>query len=100
MNVSIIGLNQSYEIIARWELFNAWPKKVVMPIDDQNQIVEELIIVSEGVVREDIPLPHKCAPDDDDDGDTDGKDLFEFIADLKPDCLEVFAADFGRVGVK
>ena len=96
MNVSIIGLNQSYEIVARWELFSAWPKKVVMQIDDHNQIVEELILVSEGVVRQDIPVPDKCTSDDDDDGDTDGKDLFDFIAALKPDCLEVFAVDFGK----
>ena len=100
MNVTIIGLNQAYENVVRWELFNAWPKRVVMQMDDQNQIVEELILVSEGFVREDIPVPHNCSPDDDNDGDTDGKDLFVFIADLKPDCLEALAAEFGNVNVR
>ena len=96
VSAGIIALNRFNQVVARWELFNTWPKKVVMQIGDQDQVVEELILVSEGFVREEVSVPDVCITDADGDGDTDGKDLAKLIADFKPDCLAPFAAAYGQ----
>jgi phage tail-like protein len=96
LNASIIAFNRSNQIVARWELFNTWPKKLVMQTGDQNQMVEELILVSEGFIREEVSIPDVCIPDSDGDGDTDGKDLANLITAFKPECLEPFADAFGQ----
>jgi phage tail-like protein len=99
-NASVVALNRSNQVVARWELFNAWPQKIIAQIGDQGQIIEKLILVSEGVVREEVDVPDVCTQDYDGDSDADGKDLSRLIADFKPDCLAPFAAVFGKVALK
>jgi len=93
-DVSIIAYNQSNEEIARWYLLNAWPKKIIMRRDDQEQLIEEMVLISEGVVREKVSGPVICT-DFDEDGDVDGKDLSALAADFRASCLGPFAASFG-----
>ena len=53
-NCSIVAYNQANEEIARWNLVNAWPSSVVGPVmneDGTDYMVEQLIIVHEGVER-------------------------------------------------
>lgn len=54
-NCSIIAYNQGNEEIARWNFENAWPSKVTGPEMDagsQDYMVEEIVIVHEGMWRE------------------------------------------------
>ena len=54
-NCSIIAYNQANEEIARWNFENAWPSKVTGPEMDagsQDYMVEEIVIVHEGMWRE------------------------------------------------
>ena len=53
-NCSITAYNQANEEIARWNLENAWPSKVVGPEMDAGSttyMMEEVTIVHEGVLR-------------------------------------------------
>jgi phage tail-like protein len=53
-NCSIIAYNQANEEIARWNLENAWPSKVVGPEMDSGSttyMMEDVTIVHEGVER-------------------------------------------------
>ena len=53
-NCSVTAYNQANEEIARWNLDNAWPSKVVGPEMDsgsQDYMVEEVTIVHEGMSR-------------------------------------------------
>jgi phage tail-like protein len=53
-NCSIIAYNQANEEIARWNLENAWPSKVVGPDMDSGSttyMMEDVTIVHEGVER-------------------------------------------------
>jgi phage tail-like protein len=53
-NCSITAYNQANEEIARWNLDNAWPSKVIGPEMDSGSttyMMEEVTIVHEGVVR-------------------------------------------------
>jgi phage tail-like protein len=53
-NCSIIAYNQENKEIARWNLENAWPSKVVGPEMDAgstNYMIEDVTIVHEGVER-------------------------------------------------
>ena len=53
-NCSVTAYNQANEEIARWNLDNAWPSKVVGPEMDsgsQNYMIEEVTIVHEGMAR-------------------------------------------------
>jgi len=53
-NCSVTAYNQANEEIARWNLDNAWPSKVVGPEMDsgsQDYMVEEVTIVHEGMAR-------------------------------------------------
>jgi hypothetical protein len=98
--VRITAINRLNQEVARWDLFNAWPKKIRMDVKDRDQMVEELILVSEGFVRDEVSVPDVCVEDSDGDGDADGKDLAKLIGDFKSDCLAPFAAVFGDVAVK
>jgi phage tail-like protein len=54
-NCSIVAYNQANEEIARWNFENAWPSKVTGPEMDsgsQEYMVEEMVIVHEGMYRE------------------------------------------------
>ena len=54
-NCSIVAYNQGNEEIARWNFLNAWPSKVTGPDMDSastNYMVEEMVIVHEGMWRE------------------------------------------------
>jgi phage tail-like protein len=53
-NCSIIAYNQENKEIARWNLENAWPSKVIGPEMDSgstNYMIEDVTIVHEGVIR-------------------------------------------------
>lgn len=53
-NCSIIAYNQANEEIARWNLENAWPSKVIGPQMDSGSttyMMEDVTIVHEGVER-------------------------------------------------
>jgi len=53
-NCSITAYNQANEEIARWNLENAWPSKVIGPEMDSGSttyMMEEVTIVHEGVIR-------------------------------------------------
>ena len=54
-NCAIVAYDQANTQIARWELENAWPSKITGPVmgDDSsmNYMVEELVIVHEGMER-------------------------------------------------
>jgi phage tail-like protein len=53
-NCSVTAYNQANEEIARWNLDNAWPSKVVGPEMDsgsQDYMIEEVTIVHEGMAR-------------------------------------------------
>jgi phage tail-like protein len=53
-NGSIMMLNQSGEIVAKWDFVNAWPSKVSGPSvqsDSSALGVEEMTLVHEGIVR-------------------------------------------------
>jgi phage tail-like protein len=53
-NCSIIAYSQDQKEIARWNLTNAWPSKVVGPEMDAgstNYMIEDLTMVHEGVER-------------------------------------------------
>ena len=53
-NCSITAYNQANEEIARWNLENAWPSKVIGPEMDSGSttyMMEEVTIVHEGVLR-------------------------------------------------
>lgn len=54
VNCSIIAYNQASEEVARWNLVNAWPSAVVGPVMDEDgtdYMVEQMVIVHEGVER-------------------------------------------------
>jgi len=54
-NCSIIAYNQGNEEIARWNFESAWPSKVTGPEMDsgsQDYMIEEIVIVHEGMWRE------------------------------------------------
>lgn len=54
-NCSIVAYNQGNEEIARWNFEYAWPSKVTGPEMDagsQDYMVEEIVIVHEGMWRE------------------------------------------------
>ena len=53
-NCSVTAYNQANEEIARWNLDNAWPSKVVGPEMDsgsQDYMIEEVTIVHDGMAR-------------------------------------------------
>lgn len=53
-NCSILMLDRTYQDVATWEFFNAWPSKVTGPslkADDNAFGVEEVTIVHEGMHR-------------------------------------------------
>jgi phage tail-like protein len=53
-NCSIVAYDQANTEIARWNLENAWPSKVIGPEMDAgstNYMIEEVTIVHEGVIR-------------------------------------------------
>ena len=53
-NCSIIAYAQDNQEVARWNITNAWPKRVTEPFFDGSNtthMVEEVIIVHEGVER-------------------------------------------------
>ena len=55
-NCSIIAYNQANTEIARWNLVNAWPSSVIGPVMDEGgttYMVEEIVLVHEGVERVD-----------------------------------------------
>jgi phage tail-like protein len=54
-NCTITMLDRSYQPVALWNFFNAWPSKVTGPslkADDNSVGVEEVTIVHEGLARE------------------------------------------------
>ncbi|HUV75394.1 MAG TPA: phage tail protein [Dehalococcoidales bacterium] len=53
-NVSVIMMDQGFQDVARWDFTNAWPCRITGPavVSDSNKLsVEEIEIVSEGMVR-------------------------------------------------
>ena len=54
-NGSIVMLDRTYNEVARWNFINGWPSKVSGPTlkADSNEFgIEELVIVHEGITRE------------------------------------------------
>lgn len=53
-NVFIESLDRDLNVVVRWEISNAWPKRIVYSSSDPLG-VEELVLVSEGIKR--VPVP-------------------------------------------
>lgn len=52
-NCSIFAYNEAMEVVAQWDLANAWPSAISAPVSSltTNTGVESIIIVCEGITR-------------------------------------------------